>query len=174
MRNLSGYNFKDGAINEGQRKIFDEYIHVFGAHNVFDGASEMTTDNRTYLFRTARDPLFIYGIGNSSANPTSSQETIGVVWGCHEDNMRQALYYADDAHQLFDKSFPFKVVPNVVYIVENGQIFHFLKKGDKVKTPDGIGHIFSIDELHDVCVELENDNSVYYEYSIKELEKIKE
>lgn len=47
------------------------------------------------------------------------------------------------------------------------------KKEDRVQTPEGPGNVWSVDRDGTVCVELDKDPSVLYEFEKKELKKIK-
>ncbi len=47
-----------------------------------------------------------------------------------------------------------------------------LKIGDKVKTPDGIGTVYSMN-WHKGTLDIEMDNTYLVEYKLKDCEKIK-
>lgn len=181
MRGFAGYNFKAGKISDDQRRILEDYLAVFdGASN---GASEWKADNKIFLLHKAEkrtqqstweyytpwNNLFVYGIGQDNQEASD-----GIVWGSNEDNIRQALYYSSEDHQLLTNSYPYKVETDTILYVEDGEIYSSFKKNDKVSTPNGPGTIFSIDDLHDICVELDSDKTVYYEFMVTELKKIKE
>lgn len=172
MRGLAGYTFKAGKLTDQQRQMLDDYLLVFEDH---PGASELKDRDRTYLLRPKHASLSIMGIGSSH-----SEKSDGVIWGASEYNILQAL-----AHIMPEQDFyPYKVEENVVYFVEDGEVYFMFRKGMRVRTPEGKGNIFLIDDLHDICVELDRDPSdtsptppravdddVVYEYTVKELEK---
>ncbi len=47
------------------------------------------------------------------------------------------------------------------------------KKDDRVQTPEGPGSVWSVDRDGTVCVELDKDSNILYEFEKKEIKKIK-
>lgn len=162
MRGFAGYNFKDGRLNDSQRQTLEDYLHAF---EEIEGANELKVGKRTYLMRPKNGVLSIFGVG-----PDNEEKSNGIVWGTNEQNILQSLYYV----QMMDFAYPYKVEENAVYMVEDGEVYIVYRKGDRVNTTDGEGTIFSIDGLHDICVELDHhDPDVLYEFNVNEIGTIK-
>lgn len=168
MRGLAGYNFKDGKLNDLQRQTLNEQSltleNIEGFDLAKEDACEWTVGNRTYLMRPKKAALSIFGVG-----PDNQDKSDGIVWGTSENSVLQGLYHI----QLMDIAYPYKVEENAVYIVEDGDVHILYRKGDRVATPEGPGTIFSIDDLHDICVDLEQDGDVLYEFIVTELSFVK-
>ena len=160
MRGISGYSFKNDILTSQKRQILDEYIAAFDNS---DGASEWVINNRTYLLKLPNTNLFIIGVEKQRRE---GKETLGIAWGSSSNNIFHVLEYCKmtDIH-------PYIVDSNTIYYIEDGEVYSFIHKGSKVETPGGKGIVHSIDDLNDICVELENDKNLFYEFSIKEIEK---
>jgi len=61
------------------------------------------------------------------------------------------------------------VFENTIYSIKNGEAYIYLQRGDKINTERGSGRVYSIDDINNICVELDNDNSVFFEFSINEI-----
>ena len=169
MRGFAGYSFKPNFLTEAQQIMLDNCLMAFPDT---DNASEWKIDNKVYLFCPTNGTLVIFGVGLEDVTPTASDD--GIMWGANYNNVYQMLQYIDIAgNKIFSNAYPYKVEPNTIYCIENGSIYGFLCKGERVSTPQGNGVVKSIDDLHDTCVELDEDKEVYYEFSVKEIRKIK-
>lgn len=170
MYGFAGYNFKSDKLNDSQRETLNDYLMVF---DNIDGASEWKIEPRSeeaakiYLLRPKGTKLSIFGV--HCVDP-AAEKSDGIVWGTNESNMLQALYYI----KLNDFAYPYNVEEDAIYFVQDGEVYINFRKGDRVRTPEGNGVIYSIDDLNDVCVELDHDKSVFYEFTVNEIEKTKE
>lgn len=172
MRGLAGYSFKEGKLTDQQRQMLNDYLLAFEDNY---GTSELTSKNRTYLFRQKHASLSIMGIG-----PPNGEKSHGIIWGSSEYNILQVLAHVMPEADMY----PYKVEENAIYFVEDGEVYFMFRKGMRVRTPEGSGKIFLIDDIHDICVELDRepsinspapsragDDDIVYEYTVQELEK---
>lgn len=163
MRGLAGYSFKAGKLSPERRQMLEDYLLVF---EEYEGASEWKDGDKTYLYRPKNSSFSIIGVGAYDA-----EKSDGIIWGASEFNILQAL-----AHIMPEQDFyPYKVEENAIYFVEDGEVYFKFRKGARVSTAEGEGKIFSIDDLHDICVELDGASAdIVHEFTVKELGKIKE
>jgi hypothetical protein len=161
MRGFAGVNFKTNSFSPSTRNSLKEQIKLFNDHG--DAATEWFHKNRIYLHCSTHGQLYVFGF-------KSKGEKAGVAWGYVESCITAAL----QQHGLLAGCFPYKVHKNVIYFIENGEIFTNYQKGDRIKTKNGNGVIWSIDDINDICVELDEDKSVLFEFTIDEIEKIKD
>lgn len=159
MKPFAGMMFKKDTITDEQSKKLDMYLDKFNYDDDPDAAIEKKIGNRIYLMSNKIGAMSIFGIGKADED-----KTYGVVWGSDEKALLESFYMA----KLPDY-FPYKVIPYTYFFIDDGEVYMSRTKGNIITTPIGDGIIYMIDNNGVICVELETDKSVLYEFSMEEL-----
>jgi len=162
MRAIDGYSFKENLLSPTTRKFIDNSILAFEENN--NHAYSYKHKDSTYIITREMNLLHVYGIGTRENN-----DTICILWGTNAKTLNDVVYNISAGRDIF----PYKIATNVFYNINNGEIFETsIGINSKVSTPQGNGIIRTIDDA--ICVELESDQSVLYEFDIHEIQRIKE
>lgn len=174
MRGFAGFDFKHKTLSDVQRHILKSSLTIFPHYPIINGemdhvgnpivdASELVIGCITYLLRPKNSFIYVFGL---DAPNISERKTDGVVWGSNENFILQTLVRSG-----FKNITPYVIDYNTIYYINDGEIYTSFHKNERVSTPMGLGTIRSIDEINDICVELDDDKDVYYEFSAMELKK---
>lgn len=162
MRGVAGYSFKHDILTEKQLKVLNDAMassnDLLGTGFEWDSKEKQ----QTYLVAPYPDSFVIMGVGDRGAAYTD-----GTIWGSDQYAIASTIVALGFPH-----SFPYNIAQYTIYMIKNGETFlSQLHKGQRVRTPQGDGKIWCVDEA--VCVELDTDSSILYEFDIDELELIK-
>lgn len=156
MNPFSGISLKSGVFSSRQQSDLKKYLDYYKSGGYKKSKSfEFVEKDITYLVSGGPKSIYAYVIGGKKTED-------GVAWGSDNEALTTALGASNIPIQnevVFED--------NAMYVIHNNTIKLDLKKGDKVKTANGCGIIYSIDNV--ICVELDDDKIALFEFDRNEV-----
>jgi hypothetical protein len=149
-------------------KVLDEYSYGYSRLNSSANTLSIGTTNTTNPITLGNSTpgtysgSFPFTITNTPINITSSTTN----WATVNYDGRYATYAG-----TYTPLYTSKIIPPDYETMDTSSALK-LKPGDKVKTSQGQGKVYAIDRDGTICVELESDTTILYEFDMEEIELI--